>query len=93
VPRLKKKQCAGSRLNPVATSWIGLVQRLPAVRRYQIGNPLTASKMTRHQLAAALYARLRIVLYQDAVGGPIFEYDKPALVRAVRLRACDRGRN
>src|SRR5215469_5455604 len=28
----------------------------------EIGNPLTASKMTRHQLAAALYAPLRVVL-------------------------------
>jgi hypothetical protein len=25
-------------------------------RQYEIGNPLTASKMTRHQLPAALYA-------------------------------------
>ena len=28
---------------------------------YEIGNPLTATKMTRHQLPAALYAPLRVV--------------------------------
>jgi uncharacterized protein (DUF302 family) len=34
--------------------------------------------MTRHQLAAALYAPLRAVLYEDADGRGIFEYDKPS---------------
>ena len=34
-------------------------------RQYEIGNLLTASKMTRHQLPAALYAPLRVVLYED----------------------------
>ena len=29
--------------------------------QYNIGNPLTASKMTRYQLPAALYAPLRVV--------------------------------
>ena len=33
--------------------------------QYEIGNPLTASKMTRHQLPAALYAPLRVVLFED----------------------------
>jgi uncharacterized protein (DUF302 family) len=46
--------------------------------QYEIGNPLTASKMTRHQLPAALYAPLRIVLYEDEQGRGIFEYDKPS---------------
>jgi hypothetical protein len=31
--------------------------------QYDIGNPLTASKMTRHQPPAALYAPLRVVLF------------------------------
>ena len=47
-------------------------------RQYEIGNQLTATKMTRHQLAAALYAPLRVVLYEDADGRGIFEYDKPS---------------
>ena len=46
--------------------------------QYEIGNPLTASKMTRHQLPAALYAPLRVVLYEDGNGRGIFEYDKPS---------------
>ncbi len=46
--------------------------------QYEIGNPLTASKMTRHQLPAALYAPLRVVLYEDEAGHAVFEYDKPS---------------
>jgi uncharacterized protein (DUF302 family) len=47
-------------------------------RQYEIGNPLTASKMTQHQLPAALYAPLRVVLYEDGNGRGVFEYDKPS---------------
>jgi len=46
--------------------------------QYDIGNPLTASKMTRHQLPAALYAPLRVVLFEDEQGRGIFEYDRPS---------------
>jgi uncharacterized protein (DUF302 family) len=46
--------------------------------QYEIGNPLTASNMTRHQLPAALYAPLRVVLFEDEQGRGIFEYDKPS---------------
>jgi uncharacterized protein (DUF302 family) len=45
--------------------------------QYDIGNPLTASKMTRHKLGAGLYAPLRVLLYADESGGSVFEYDKP----------------
>jgi hypothetical protein len=38
-----------------------------------IDNRLTASKMTRHHLVAALYAPL----FEDEHGRGIFEYDKP----------------
>jgi hypothetical protein len=47
-------------------------------RQYEIGNPNTASKMTRHRLAAGLYAPLRVTLYEDEQGGSIFEYDQPS---------------
>lgn len=53
----------------------GLVRK---ALQYDVGNPLTASKMTRHQLPAALYAPFRTVLYEDAQGQAIFEYDKPS---------------
>ena len=46
--------------------------------QYEIGNPLTATRMTRHQIPAALYAPLRVVLYENTVGGATFEYDKPS---------------
>src|SRR5262249_15391596 len=36
------------------------------------------SLMTRHQLAAALYAPIRVVLYEDDVGHGVFEYDQPS---------------
>ena len=46
--------------------------------QYEIRNPVTASKMTRHQLAAALYAPLRVVLFEDEQGKGVFEFDKPS---------------
>jgi uncharacterized protein (DUF302 family) len=46
--------------------------------QYDIGNPLTASKMTRYDLGAALYAPLRVVLFEDQQGRAVFEYDKPS---------------
>jgi hypothetical protein len=45
-----------------------------------IGNPLTASKMTRHQLSAGLYEPIRVLLREDGDGGAAFEYDRPASV-------------
>jgi hypothetical protein len=46
--------------------------------QYDIGNPLTASLMTRHQLAAALYPPIRVVLYENDAGHGVFEYDQPS---------------
>ncbi|KDM66080.1 DUF302 domain-containing protein [Acidiphilium sp. JA12-A1] len=46
--------------------------------QYDVGNPLTASRMTRHQLAAALYAPFRVVLYENENSHAVFEYDKPS---------------
>ena len=46
--------------------------------QYELGKPLTASKMTRYQLAAALYAPLRVVLFEDEQGRGILEYDRPS---------------
>ena len=46
--------------------------------QYEIGNPVTASEMTRFRLAAALYAPLRVVLFEDEEGHAVFEYDKPS---------------
>lgn len=46
--------------------------------QYEIGNPITASKMTRHHLGAALYAPLRVALYETEGGEVLFEYDRPS---------------
>lgn len=46
--------------------------------QYEIGNPITASKMTRHHLGAALYAPLRVVLFETESGETVFEYDRPS---------------
>jgi uncharacterized protein (DUF302 family) len=48
--------------------------------QYDIGNPLTASKMTRHQLSAGLYAPIRVFLREDADSVVAFEYDRPLSV-------------
>jgi len=48
--------------------------------QYDIGNPLTASKMTRHQLSAGLYAPIRVLLSENSDGRVAFEYDRPASV-------------
>jgi hypothetical protein len=46
--------------------------------QYEIGNPLTAERMTRRVLAAGLYAPLRVMLYEDSEGHAWFEYDRPS---------------
>ena len=46
--------------------------------QYEIGNPLTASRMTQHQLPASLYAPLRVLLYENEAGRAVFEYDRPS---------------
>lgn len=45
--------------------------------QYDIGNPLTAASMTRHDVSAALYAPIRVLLREDMEGVVAFEYDRP----------------
>lgn len=52
-------------------------QRKKAVQ-YEIGNAYTASRMTQYRLPVALYAPLRIILYENAQGHTVFEYDRPS---------------
>src|SRR5260370_34765045 len=59
----------------------GLLQITGRPRRamqYDIGNPLTATRMTQHQLPASPYAPLRVVLYENEAGRAAFEYDGPS---------------
>jgi uncharacterized protein (DUF302 family) len=46
--------------------------------QYDIGNPVTASLMTRHRLSAGLYAPIRVMLYENDTGRGVFEYDQPS---------------
>jgi hypothetical protein len=48
--------------------------------QYEIGNPLTAERMTRYHLAAGLYAPLRVILHEDEGGQAVFEYDLPSCI-------------
>jgi uncharacterized protein (DUF302 family) len=45
--------------------------------QYDIGNPLTASKMSKHDISAGLYAPIRVLLREDLNGEVSFEYDRP----------------
>lgn len=45
---------------------------------YGIGNVLTAVSMNKHNVAAGLYAPIRVVLYEGVDGTAVFEYDRPS---------------
>jgi uncharacterized protein (DUF302 family) len=80
--RLRQRLQAGPELSIFLELDHGAVLRLYGVCRnaiqYLIGNPLTASKMTRFGLAAGLYAPLRVIFYETDEGGSRFEYDLPS---------------
>jgi uncharacterized protein (DUF302 family) len=79
--RAKDYEDTGPRLSIFGERDHGALLQIAGGKRkavqYDIGNPLTASMMTRHQLAAALYAPLRVVLFEDEQGRGVFEYDRP----------------
>jgi hypothetical protein len=80
--RAKEYEAHGPKLSIFLSRDHGSLLRIAGKPRvayqFEIGNPLTASSMTRYQLPAALYAPLRTVLYEDDFGRGIFEYDKPS---------------
>jgi uncharacterized protein (DUF302 family) len=43
-----------------------------------VGNPLFAIEMTRYAIGAALYAPLRVLIYEDDNGKTCIEYDRPS---------------
>jgi uncharacterized protein (DUF302 family) len=47
-------------------------------KQYLIGNPLTAIQMSEHDIRAALYAPLRVLVYEQKAGQTIVEYDQPS---------------
>jgi uncharacterized protein (DUF302 family) len=46
--------------------------------QYVIGNPLFAVEMTRHAIDAALYAPLRVLIYEADDGKSFIEFDRPS---------------
>jgi hypothetical protein len=57
---------------------LGIYGAAQNAMQYEIGNPLTASSMTRYQLGAANYAPLRVIVFEARAGGTRIEYDLPS---------------
>jgi hypothetical protein len=55
-----------------------LLGTLKKAKQYTIGNPLIALQMTQHDLRAALYAPLRVLVYEDENHQIRAEYDLPS---------------
>lgn len=58
--------------------WLMLKGQRKNGTEYFTGNILTATEMTSVNMAAGLYAPLRIMVYENAQGGTTIEYDKPS---------------
>ena len=57
---------------------LNIVNARTKAKQYLIGNPLTAISMTRHDIRAALYAPLRVLVRERGVTNTIVEYDQPS---------------
>ena len=57
---------------------LNLVGARTNAKQYLIGNPLTAIQMSQHDIRAALYAPLRVLVYEQGEGHTIVEYDQPS---------------
>jgi uncharacterized protein (DUF302 family) len=55
-----------------------LVDAPKKAKQYVIGNPLIAVQMTQHDIRAALYAPLRLLVYEAADQSVYVEYDLPS---------------
>src|SRR5215472_4749113 len=47
-------------------------------KQYLIGNPLVAIQLTRHDIRAALYAPLRMLVFESEPGRTVVEFDQAA---------------
>src|SRR4029077_18362481 len=57
---------------------LNLVGARTNAKQYLIGNPLTAIQMSQHDIRAALYAPLRVLVYEQGEGHTIVEHDQPS---------------
>jgi uncharacterized protein (DUF302 family) len=55
-----------------------LVGKQQKAVQYVIGNPLFAIEMTQYAVGAALYAPLRVLIYEDDDGKTCIDYDRPS---------------
>ena len=58
--------------------WLQIISGKRKAAQYVIGNVLVSTRMTQYQLAAGLYAPLRIMLYENDAGTATLEYDQPS---------------
>jgi hypothetical protein len=92
--RAKEYEINGPKLSIFGERDHGALLQIAGSRRnalqFDIGNPLTASKMTRHQLWAALYAPLRVVRSKNELGERVREVrrDLDATPEAALLNAA-----
>lgn len=81
VDRARQELEAGATLSIFGSRDHGVLLTMAGLKRqalqYDIGNPLTASLMTRHKLSAGLYAPIRVLLLESSEGKAAFEYDRP----------------
>jgi uncharacterized protein (DUF302 family) len=78
---LKKIQGdAGLVIFSIAThgDWLQIRSGKRKAAQYVIGNVLVSTQMTEHELAAGLYAPLRIMIYENKSSTTTFEYDQPS---------------
>ena len=75
---------AGLVLFSIAThgDWLQIRSGKRKAAQYVIGNVLVSSQMTQRELAAGLYAPLRVMLYENAAGTATLEYDQPSTLFA-----------
>jgi uncharacterized protein (DUF302 family) len=57
---------------------LAMVGKRRKARQYEIGNPLVAIQMTTHDIRAALYAPLRMIVYENEKQQTFVEYDLPS---------------
>jgi uncharacterized protein (DUF302 family) len=59
-------------------SLLRIVGRPRKAVQYVVGNPLYAIEMTQYSIGAALYAPLRVLIYEDDGPKTCIEYDRPS---------------
>ena len=57
---------------------LNILESPKKAKQYVLGNPLTAIKMTRHDIRAGLYAPLRVLAYETGDHSTRIEFDQPS---------------